>query len=820
MITYSISKIAKLVRGEFLLKSSEGVSIKHLLLDSRQISFPPQSLFFAIKGQRHDGHQFIEEVYQKGGRNFILSSPVAPNDFPGANIILVKNTLRALQALVQHHRKQFSIPVIGITGSNGKTIVKEWLFQLLRADYHIVRSPRSYNSQVGVPLSVWQINEKHELGIFEAGISKMAEMQHLAPILQCDIGVFTNIGDAHNEGFSSQERKIKEKIKLFHGAKVIIFCKDNPIITNQIESLHKPVFSWSMQEKADLQVLQIQSNFGKKTTIIAEIKQEKYQITIPYTDRASIQNALHCWSVMTYLGVAQQDIAHRMSQLEPVAMRLELRAGIHGCTIINDSYNSDLNALKIALDFLVQQRQSAPSTLILSDILQSGKENENLYRQVAELVKEKQINHFIGIGSAVRSTGAHLTKEIKTTFYPDTNTFLGALDTKKFANQSILLKGARQFAFERIAERLAQKSHQTVLEVNLSALANNLQVYARQLKSNTKMCVMVKAAAYGSGSQEIARWLTFQKVDYLGVAYADEGVELRKAGIDLPIFVLNPEEAVFASLVDYRLEPEIYSLNQLKQFARFLNHPFPIHIKLDTGMHRLGFESEQIPGLITCLKQNPQLQVKSIFTHLAASDAAEHDSFTYNQIELYLQHYQSICQALGYRPFQHLLNSSGILRFPQYQMDMVRLGIGIYGIDPTNLVSDQLQTVLSLKASVSQLKYLEAGETVGYSRMGQVNQPSKVATISVGYADGLPRATGNGSWSVQIKGQLAPILGNVCMDMCMVDVSNVDEVEEGDEVIIFGIKPSVEQLAKVLNTIPYEVFTSVSPRVKRLYIQE
>jgi alanine racemase len=819
---YSIQQIIPILSGHLI--GNKNHVVEHLLLDSRQITFPSTALFFAIVGQRHDGHDYLDQLYDSGVRSFVISRTIASDKYPNAAFIKVPDTLVALQKLAQFHRHQFTLRTVGITGSNGKTIIKEWLYQLLREDFQIVRSPKSYNSQVGVPLSVWQIQPEHNLGIFEAGISEQGEMQRIAPIIDCQLGIFTNIGEAHAAGFESKEGKIREKLQLFANTQILIYCKDFELIHQEISKLGIRTFSWSKEESADLQIVNVLQDDSWLCKIEALYAGEIIYIEIPFSDEASIENAIHCWALLLKLGFNNRTIQERMKQLEPVGMRLELMDGINHCTIINDSYNTDLSSLNIALNFLEQQKQqSNKRTLILSDILQSGQDKALLYRKVAQLLAEKKINQLFAIGKDIQHIQANLDNNIAYHHHLTTNDFLASIDLTQFQNETILLKGARKFRFERIAESLSQKVHQTTLEVNLSALRHNLNVYHSFLQPKTKIMVMVKAAAYGSGSIEVARLLEFSKVDYLAVAYADEGVELRKKGIQLPILVLNPEEAVFDNLLRYRLEPEIYSLRLLEKFAQWtgdLNNPFPIHIKLETGMNRLGFTRSDFEVLAKFLHQHPQLKVESVFSHLAASEAAEHDTFTHQQVAYFKEVYEQFAKLLGYRPLRHILNSSGINRFPEYQMEMVRLGIGIYGIDSSQLISDQLQNVLKLKARISQIKTVAAGQTIGYGRIGQANTDLKIATVSIGYADGLLRAAGNRRHHLFVKGMPAFIIGNVCMDMCMLDISHIEEVKEGEVVIIFESNQQLRALATALNTIPYEVLTNISPRVKRIYIQE
>ncbi|MCP3932624.1 MAG: bifunctional UDP-N-acetylmuramoyl-tripeptide:D-alanyl-D-alanine ligase/alanine racemase [Bacteroidetes bacterium] len=822
---YTIKQLVEIFKGELLVPFYEQVEIANILLDSRKISFPDTSLFFAVKGKRHDGHNYISEVYEAGVRNFVISKRVSTDQFPGSNFLLVKDTITALQDLAAYHRKKVPLKTIGITGSNGKTIVKEWLHELLREDYTIVKSPKSYNSQVGVALSLLQIEKQHDLGIFEAGISTYGEMERLAAMIRCDIGLFTNIGEAHSEGFSNLEEKIQEKLRLFESASTVIYCKDDkrvePILQKQLSK--KKIFTWSKKEKADLQIVHLEKTGKNQALIKGVFKNQPISITVPFTDDAYVENTIHCWASMLLLGYDNHIIKKRMFRLTPVAMRLELKEGINQCLLINDSYNSDLTSLNIALNFLEQQSKLSRHTLVLSDILQSGLRPEVLYEKVAQLIQNKNVNHLIAIGEDVMILQKYLPKGFSATYHPSTTAFLKEFSTTQFQKEAILLKGARPFHFEKIAERLSRRVHRTTLEVNLDALVHNLHCYNRFLHPSTKMAVMIKASAYGSGSVEVAKVLEYHNVEYLAVAYADEGVELRKAGIQLPVLVLNTEEATFSILFQYQLEPEIYSLPLLRQFLQYLpsrDTSVNIHLKLETGMHRLGFEKEDFDELLFLLKTYPQVKVKSIFSHLAASEAQEHDTYTNGQLQTYLKYYRYLSSRLGYQPLRHILNSSGIVRFSQYQLDMVRLGIGIYGIDSSGIIQQRLKTVNTFKATISQIKSLDKGETAGYSRLGRASQAMRIATISVGYADGLPRSAGNGNYELSILNHKAPIVGNVCMDMCMVDVTNIPQVQEGDEVIVFGKNHRVEGLAESTGTIPYEIFTGISQRVKRIYTQE
>ena len=824
---YSISEVQQILAATWLHQAGTDTEVEHLLLDSRQISAPTVSLFFALPGKRHDGHRHLEEAYKAGVRQFVVSQHVTTDSFPEANILLVKNTLDALQTLAAYHRAQFNLPVLGITGSNGKTIVKEWLYQLLAPDFNIVRSPKSYNSQVGVPLSVWQIRPEHTLGLFEAGISQPGEMERLARMIVPSTGIFTNIGPAHREGFSSKQEKINEKMRLFDETKTLVCCADHEAVylTARQWLSEKPgrrIFSWSREKQdVDLQITDIHTLLNGHTVLTGRFGADSAEIEIPFTDPASVENAAHCWALLCLLGIPQEQIGVRMKRLYPVEMRLEMKAGINRCSLINDFYNNDLASLRIALQFASQQARSGRLTVILSDILQSGRVKTELYGKVAAALVDKNATRLIGIGPDIPAIRDQLPAGIEAVFYPDTGAFMKNLPEHNFVDEVILLKGARPFEFERIARRLEQKAHKTVLEVNLTALVHNLNVYNRLLKPGTKMLAMVKASGYGSGSAEVAKLLEFHKVDYLGVAYADEGIELRQAGVNLPILVLNPEPSGFDAMYRHRLDPEIYSLPLLDELIHFAGKekPLTVHLKLDTGMHRLGFESADLPALLEKLALFPNIRVGSVFSHLSASDAPLHDAFTHRQAATFSDMYEKIKSALGYAPLRHIVNTGGIARFPEYHFDMVRLGIGLYGIDSSGL-QDQLRVVNVLKATISQIKNIEPGETVGYNRNGPVSSPTRIATISIGYADGFLRLAGSGRYSVSIRGRRAPTIGNVCMDMTMVNVTAVPAAREGDEAVIFGEDPGVQELAGSLQTIPYEIFTNISERVKRVYWQE
>jgi Alr-MurF fusion protein len=833
-LIYSLQHICTILKAAWLQQHHDAV-IEQLLPDSRKIIFPATSLFFALKGSHRNGHSFLHEAYQKGIRNFVVSEQVSVAAYSGANIIQVKDVLAALQLLAATHRKQFFIPVIGITGSNGKTIVKEWLNQLLETDRQIVRSPKSYNSQTGVPLSVWQINQQHELGIFEAGISQSGEMDKLEKIIQPTIGVFTNIGEAHSQGFINNRQKVSEKLLLFRNVKQLVYCKDYPEINEGLaayinqwrDAADKPpfkLFTWSTKTDATLQVTAVLKDTAN-TYITAVYNEQEISIEIPFTDNAAFENAINCWCVLLLLKVNNAVITQRMKMLGAVAMRLELKKGFNNCSIINDSYSADLSSLQIALDFLAQQQQHKKKTVVLSDILQSGQSDADLYMAVAKALEQKNVNRLIGIGENINRHKNTFEKipSLETIFFTDVENFRKAFYHLSFNNESILLKGARVFHFEDISRLLEQKVHETILEINLNALAHNLKAYQQVLQPATKIMAMVKAFSYGSGSYEIANLLQFHKVDYLAVAYADEGVELRKAGITLPIMVMNPEENSFDAIVQFNLEPDIYSFNLLEAFNTFLQQQglqqYPVHIELETGMHRLGFDKNDIPQLgNTLLKSN--CKVCSVFSHLAASEEPQHDAFTHQQAGDFINAAGQLQKILGYAFIKHLANSAAILRHPQYQFNMVRLGIGLYGIDNAATGIINLQEISTLKTTIAQIKYLKEGETVGYSRKGIAEKNMTIATVRLGYADGYNRRLGNGVGKMLVHGKPAPVVGSICMDMTMIDVTGIANVQPGDEVIVFGNNLGVQQLAHLAQTIPYEIMTGISQRVKRVYFEE
>lgn len=790
--------------------------IDSISIDSRSLQNDDNTLFFALSGPNHDGHSYIEELIDKGVKHFVVTH--IPKSVEGrANFLLVENTLDALQKFASYYRSLFDFPIIGITGSNGKTIVKEWLNFLLSPDYNVIRSPKSYNSQVGVPLSILAINEKHNFGIFEAGISMMNEMEKLQKIIQPNIGILCNIGSAHDEGFPSVAEKIKEKLKLFTSVTVLILNKNKTILAFVNPKIK--TFTWSSVDKTAAVFITT-----KKTDDLTELqvtyKEDTSPLTIPFQDQASIENAIHCMMVMLYLGYNSKVIQTRISQLYPVEMRLKVKNGSTNCTLIDDSYSSDFQSLKIALDFLENQKQHKKKTIILSDIFQSGLNNEELYSQVSQLIISNKINRVIGIGETISQ---YKNKFINCSTFKNVSEFTDAFDNLNFGNETILIKGARDFHFEKIVSLLEEKTHETVLEINLNAISHNYNFFKSKLAPSTKMMVMVKAFGYGNGGFEIAKLLEHHKVDYLGVAFADEGISLKSAGISVPIMVLNPETTSFSAIIQHHLEPEIYSIKGLKAFLKIaeqkkLKH-FPIHIKIDTGMHRLGFEEENIQELSQILKGNESVQVKSILSHMATSDDMKHDAFSKSQIALFDKLSSQLQKELNYNSIRHILNTSGITNYPEAQYDMVRLGIGLYGISNDSDEQKELETVGTLKSIISQIRTISAGESVGYGRRFIAERETKVATIPIGYADGIRRSWGQGVGYVVIENKQAKIIGSICMDMLMVDVTDID-CKEGNAVLIFGENPTVSFMAKQLNTIPYEILTSISQRVKRVFYRE
>lgn len=822
-MSYAIQQIANILNAKSTIV--DDVIMEHLLIDSRKISFPKTSLFFALSGPRRDGHQFIKEVYERGVRSFVVDSKYDFSSYSDANFLVVKDVLKALQQLAAFHRRQFNIPVIGITGSNGKTIVKEWLHQLLQNSFNIVRSPRSYNSQVGVPLSVWQMNSQHTLGIFEAGISTADEMENLEKVIQPTLGILTNIGNAHDDGFENRSQKLNEKLRLFNNAKTLVFNGDDEEINGQVNLLNVVnKFSWGKNANANLQIIKFTKD-NLTTTIDASYKKELISISVPFVDEASVQNACTCWAVLLALNIDFKIIESGIKQLQSVEMRMQLQPIINNCVLLNDSYSNDVTSFYIALDYLDSNAGNFKKTIILSDFSGITKDDSSVYTTLIQELKTRNINKFVGVGETIwQHKKEFFTAGIDAYFYQTTTDFLQANTTHSFKDEYILLKGGRVFNFERISKWLQHKTHQTVMEINLTALVHNLKEYQKHLLPSTKTMAMVKAFSYGSGSVEIARALQFQKVDYLAVAYADEGIDLRKAGISLPIMILNVDEENFDSLIEYNLEPEIFSFNICNAFHQYLLQQgiqdFPVHIKLNTGMNRLGFETKDVYELCFNIRRQKTMHIKSVLSHLVSSEAAIDDKFTQKQLALFEFACETIEKNMGYSFIKHIANSAAIFRHPQSQYNMVRLGIGLYGVDSAVENQLQLQTVSTLKTTIAQIRTIKITDTVGYNRRGVVKRESKIATVRIGYADGLNRALGNGVGSMLVNGKLAPIIGNVCMDMTMLDITDIDKVEEGDIVEVFGKSLPVQQVAKWCNTIAYETLSTISQRVRRIYVEE
>lgn len=804
------SQLSRLLEGK-VLQTGIDSDIETLSVDSRKTGFAKHVLFVAIKGARHDGHDYLTELYKAGIRNFIVERELSAEAFPEANILCVASSVLALQQIARIHRREFDIPVIGITGSNGKTIIKEWLAQMLSPDKVVVKNPGSYNSQVGVPLSVWLMRPYHQVAIFEAGISRPGEMEKLASIISPTIGIFSNIGSAHDEGFSNRAEKINEKLKLFANANMLIYCRDHRDIHEAISRSAVKTFTWGSFPGADVKV--------DYRTASVEVHFRKTTGTFPTTnlDKASVENMLHCVACLLWLGYEMSLIQKRVAMLRVVPMRLQLKEGINHCQIIDDTYNNDLGSLEIGMQFLSSIQQKKKRRAILSDILESGLSESDLADAVLAIIRRYRVQSLVCVGPALERNRGKFPEG--TQFYLHTDDFLQGFDFASLDNEVILIKGARKFAFERIVSRLQRKVHGTVVEIDLGALVNNLNYFKSLLKPATKVMVMVKAFAYGSGSIEIANLLQYHQVDYLGVAYADEGIDLRKNNITLPIMVMNPSEESFDSLTKFNLEPEVYSARILRSLVAHLKGaPCTVHIKIDTGMRRLGFGPDELNELTSLLLDNRNITVASIFSHLAGADESGHDAFSEQQYNIFMKASETIVERIGYQPLRHILNTSGILRLSRYQLDMVRLGIGLYGVDPT---ADQhaLKTVVTLKTIISQIKHIKTGETVGYGRRGTASRDTTTATIAIGYADGYSRAFSRGVGKVLVNGHLAPVIGNVCMDMTMIDITGIP-ADEGDEVIVFGAGLPVQQLAESINSIPYEILTSTSERVRRVFVAD
>lgn len=829
-MTYTIEKVTTLIGARRY--GNHEARIGFILTDSRSLCFPEETLFFALRSERNDGHHYLPELYRRGVKNFVVTE--VPEDYAtayaDANFLRVVNTLEALQRLVERHRDEFDIPIVGITGSNGKTMVKEWLYQLLSSDMYVTRSPRSYNSQIGVPLSVWLMNEQTKVGVFEAGISQPGEMLALHDIIQPTIAVLTNIGEAHQKNFKDKEEKCREKLILFHDAKAIVYNADDEVVAKCVATLPEPVghfkqehLAWSVKDRSVAMYIKAVEKKETATTITYVFKGEENWYSIPFIDDASIANSIDCAVVALYLGVKPGVLDERMQQLEHVAMRLEVKEGHRGCTLINDSYNSDINSLDIALDFMNRRpdHKGRRRTLVLSDIFQSGDTPEELYREVSSLCQKRGVEKFIGIGPMLMQYSSLIGVPEKY-FFLGVEQFVHSPEFHDLHDEVILVKGARRFGFDQITELLVQKVHETILEVHLNAVVENLNYYRSFMKPETKLVCMIKADAYGAGSVEIAKTLQDHRVDYLAVAVADEGVTLRKNGITSNIMIMNPEMTAFKTMFDYDLEPEVYSFRLLEALIKAAEKEgitdYPVHIKLDTGMRRLGFDPEaDMERLIDRLKHQNAIIPRSVFSHFVGADSDGFDDYSAQQFALFETGSRKLQAAFDHKILRHIDNSAGIEHFPERQLDMCRLGLGLYGINPRN--NAILNNVSTLKTTILQLRHVKAGESIGYNRRTVLERDSVIAAIPIGYADGLNRRLGNRHAYCLVKGQKAEYVGNICMDVCMIDVTGID-CHEGDSVEIFGNHLPVTVLSNILETIPYEVLTGVSTRVKRVYFQD
>lgn len=816
------------IEGKWLQRGNDS-PIKFLSLDSRKISEPASTLFIAIHSTSQRGENFIDALYQKGVRNFIFQdADFTTKPFPEANFFLVKDSIKALQEMAIMHRTQFTeLPVIGITGSNGKTVVKEWLHHLLIEEYTMVRSPGSFNSQIGVPLSMLKIRDYHTLGVFEAGISMSGEMEKLERMIQPAIGIFTNIGQAHDEGFENKKQKIREKLTLFEHADVLIYPADDNILDEEIRkfSIQRKISLKGVGTSNDAAIrIDLIEKAERSTRIIVTAQEFNFEITIPFTDAAAIENALHCLAVLVHLVKTGPKVLEKFGTLFPVAMRLEMKGGIHHSVLINDSYSNDLHSLTLALNFLESQSPASRRMVILSDIAASGLAPEILYREVADLLVQKQVSTLVAIGPNLSRFRNYFSRIGQVSFYENTTAFQEQFPLNSISGKTVLIKGARSFKLEKISALMEMQSHQTVLTVNLSHLAHNIKVYRNHLRPGTKIMAMVKAFGYGTGSERIAAVLDYHRVDYLAVAYADEGAALRNAGISLPVMVMNTTPPQFENIVRFHLEPEIYSLTLLREFVEYMRWrgmlDYPVHFKIDSGMHRLGIMEDEMETIIQMLTDSREIKLKSIFSHLSAADDPKEDAFTRSQFQQFMKMADSVCHAVDYPVMRHIANTAAIDRFRDFQLDMVRPGIGLYGLANKPGVGDQLKNVASLHTTISQIKQVKAAERVGYGSATMLHRDSVIATVGIGYADGYSRALSNGRGSMHLKGKPARVLGNICMDMTMLDITGIADVQEGDEVQVFGDQLSVADVAQWAGTIPYEILAGISSRVRRLYVEE
>ncbi len=829
-MNYTITEIENVLEVTGGRIIDEDAIVSQLLTDSRSLTAPQETVFFALRTPNDDGHNYIPDLYDKGVRNFVVASDYfAPPECKAANYIAVESPLDALQSLAMFHRRRFrELPVIGITGSRGKTTVKEWLYQLLKDDYRIVRSPRSYNSQIGVPLSLWEIDNNTDLAIIEAGISTTGEMDNLQAMIRPTIGIITNLGSEHNDGFASMQQKAQEKAKILFNCDCIVYCADDPLVTHTIAPLVESdvalVTSWSRNHsEAPLQVDSTDRS-ERETTLHYTYNDEPGQVTIPFTADRDLDNAITCLAVLLHLDIDRDTIASRMAALTPVGTRLNVIEGVNNCTVIVDSYTSDYYSLTPALNFMTRRAGNRPCTVILSDLATESYSGDELYIRVSELLKTKRVNRLIGIGKDMCCYNQYFNDLPHARFFNDTQEFISDVARGDFEDETILIKGDPSFGFSQIIDLLEAKQHLTVMEVDLNALSHNFKFFKSLIKPSTKTIGMVKASGYGAGSYEIAKTLQDCGCDYLAVAVHDEGVDLRKASITMPIIVLNPNGVNYKAMFQYRLEPELYSLEMahdlIKEGRKYGVQHFPVHIKIDSGMHRLGFTQEQLPELIDLLKEQEVITPASVFTHLSVADEPAQDEYTLMQFDYFDTCSEMLQQAFGHQLMRHMLNSSGTVRFPERQYEMVRIGIGLYGIRTLfDGSEDALMPVSALRSVIISIKEWPAGTTIGYGRHGVLERDSRIATVNIGYADGFDRHFGNGRVSMWVGGKLCPTVGNVCMDAVMIDVTGAP-CKVGDTVEIFGEHVPIEQLSEARGTIPYEILTSVSPRVKRVYYRE
>ena len=829
-MNYSITEISNAleISGSHII--DEDAIVSQLLTDSRSLALPGETIFFALRTDAGDGHNYIPDLYDKGVRNFVVANDYFPlPECSGANYLSVESPLEALQALATFHRRRFrELPVIGITGSRGKTTVKEWLYQLLKDDYRIVRSPRSYNSQIGVPLSLWEIDNNTDLAIIEAGISTTGEMDNLQAMIRPTIGIITNLGSEHNDGFASMEQKAQEKAKILYNCESVVYCADDPLVTHTISPLVESgvatEMSWSRNHcEAPLQV-ESTDRGEKNITVHYTYDGERSEVIIPFTADRDLDNAIICLAVLLQLGLDREVIAERMAALTPVGTRLNVIEGVNNCTVIVDSYTSDYYSLTPALNFMTRRAGNRPCTVILSDLGTESYSGDELYIRVSELLKTKRVNRLMGIGKEMCRYSHYFNELPHARFYNDTQEFMNDFAKGDFDDETILIKGDPRYGFSQIIDLLEAKQHMTVMEVDLNALAHNFKFFKSLIKPGTKTIGMVKASGYGAGSYEIAKTLQDCGCDYLAVAVHDEGVELRKASITMPVIVLNPNGVNYKAMFQYRLEPELYSIEMtrdlIKEGKRYGVQDFPVHIKIDSGMHRLGFTREQLPELIELLKGQNIVTPASVFTHLSVADEPEQDAYTQGQFAYYDDCASMLQQSFDHYIMRHVLNTSGIVRFPERQYDMVRIGIGLYGIRTlTDGSEEMLKPVSALRSIIISIKQWPAGTTIGYGRHGLLERDSLIATVTIGYADGFDRHFGNGAVKMWVNGKLCPTVGNVCMDAVMIDVTDAP-CKVGDTVEIFGEHVPIEQLSEARGTIPYEILTSVSPRVKRVYYRE